>query len=122
MRNHGSLGLKAAAISITAALALGACGGGGSSSASGFCKKLSGLSVQFAGLQDSPSASLVRKAAAAADKLPSSAPGAIKSAVKTEVTAYDEWAKSGNDSEMNSNAFSAADDQINAWTSSNCKQ
>jgi hypothetical protein len=122
---HRSSSLKVAAVSVTAALALGACGGGhgsSASSASSFCDRLSNLSVQFAGLPDSPSRALVRQAAAAADQLHGRAPGAIESALATEAHAYDEWAKTGDDTVMDSNVISEADDTIGAWESSNCKQ
>jgi hypothetical protein len=96
--------------------------GGGSDSASDFCKRLSEASVTFAGLQDNPSKALIQKAADASQKMAAAAPDAIKDAAKTEADAYGQWAKTGDASVLTTPAVSAANSQLNAWESANCKQ
>jgi hypothetical protein len=101
---------------------LAACGGGGGSSASAFCGKVATLSEKYGGLSDNPTPSLVKQAATAAQQLVGGAPSVIKTAVKTEADAYSQYAKSGDDTALTSDAFSGADDQITNWESDHCKQ
>lgn len=109
-------------IVVAAGLSLCACGHGSSASPAAFCNQIKNMSVQFAGLQDNPSPELIKKAAAAAEQLAAIAPPQVKSATKTEADAYSHWAKTGDTSLLSGPKFSAADDQLNAWVSQNCKQ
>lgn len=105
------------------AAAISACGGGGGSSAADFCSQLQTMSVKFAGLQDSPTKSLISQAASAAQGLEGRAPSAISGAVKTQANAIAAWAKTGvPPNALGTGPYAAANDQINAWTSANCKQ
>ena len=105
------------------AATISACGGGGGSSAADFCGQLQTMSVKFAGLQDNPTKSLISQAARAAQGLEGSAPSAISGAVKTQADAIVTWAKTGvPPNALGSGAYTTANDQINAWTSANCKQ
>ena len=117
LRTTTMLSILACALMLTTT----ACGGG-SDSPSDFCKKLSDASVTFAGLQDNPSKELIQKAADASKKMADVAPDAIKDAVKTQADAYGRWAKTGDASVLTTAAASAANDQLNAWESANCKQ
>jgi tRNA U38,U39,U40 pseudouridine synthase TruA len=80
------------------------------------------MSVKYAGLQDNPSHSLIVGAAGAAQQMAKAAPSAIKSAARTEAHAYNQWAANGDSSALSSDNVSAANDQLNAWESANCKQ
>jgi hypothetical protein len=105
------------------AATISACGGGGGSSAADFCGQLQTMSVKFAGLQDNPTQSLISQAARAAQGLEGSAPSAISGAVKTQADAIAAWAKSGvPPNALGTGPYVTANDQINAWTSANCKQ
>ena len=105
------------------AAAISACGGGGGSSAADFCSQLQTTSVKFAGLQDNPTKSLISQAASAAQGLEGSAPSAIRGAVKTQANAIAAWAKTGvPPNALGTGPYGTAGDQINAWTSANCKQ
>jgi hypothetical protein len=104
------------------AATISACGGGGSSAAD-FCGQLQTMSVKFAGLQDNPTQSLISQAARAAHGLEGSAPSAISGAVKTQADAIAAWAKTGvPPNALGTGPYVTANDQINAWTSANCKQ
>ena len=106
----------------SAAATISACGGGGSSAAD-FCSQLQTMSIKFAGLQDNPTKSLISQAARAAQGLEGSAPSAISGAVKTQADAIAAWAKTGGPpNALGTGSYAAANDQINAWTSANCKQ
>ena len=105
------------------AATISACGGGGGSSAADFCNQLQTMSVKFAGLQDNPTKSLISQAARAAQGLEGSAPSAISGAVKTQADAIAAWAKTGvPPNALSTDSYATANDQINAWTSANCKQ
>jgi hypothetical protein len=105
------------------AATISACGGGGGSSAADFCGQLQTMSVKFAGLQDSPTKSLISQAARAAQGLESSAPSEISGAVKTQADAIAAWAKTGvAPNALGTGSYATANDQIIAWTSANCKQ
>jgi hypothetical protein len=120
IRNWRKATLLLAAAGMAATIS--ACGGGGGSAAD-FCSKLQTMSVKFAGLQDNPTKSLVSQAASAAQGLEGSAPSAISGAVKTQANAIAAWAKTGvPPNALGSGSYSSANDQINAWTSANCKQ
>jgi hypothetical protein len=106
-----------------AAATISACGGGGGSSAADFCSQLQTMSVKFAGLQDNPTKSLISQAASAAQGLEGKAPSAISGAVKTQANAIAAWAKTGvPPNALGTGSYAAANDQINSWTSANCKQ
>lgn len=106
-----------------AAATISACGGGGGSSAADFCSQLQTMSVKFAGLQDNPAKSLISQAASAAQGLEGKAPSAISGAVKTQANAIAAWAKTGvPPNALGTGSYAAANDQINSWTSANCKQ
>lgn len=109
------------AMGCAAMLAVAACGGGGESPAD-FCTRMSHMSVQFAGLQDNPSKTLIQQAADSASQAAANAPDEIKDAVKTQADAFAQWAKTGNSAVLSTPAYTTANDQINAWTSSNCKK
>lgn len=122
----GSTSAHFAASLGVAVLFLAGCSGGGSGggggNASSFCQKLTDMSVQFAGLQNNPTQTLIQQAASAAENLVSIAPSQIETAVKTEADAYQQWAKTGDSSALQTDAFSTADSQISNWTSAYCKQ
>ncbi|HEY3955565.1 MAG TPA: hypothetical protein VGM53_19505 [Streptosporangiaceae bacterium] len=95
----------------------------GGSSAADFCSQIQTMSVKFAALQDNPTKSLVAQAASAAQGLAGSDPSAISSAVKTQANAIAAWAKTGvPPNALGTGSYGTANDQINAWTSANCKQ
>ena len=120
IRNWRKATLLLAAAGMAAAIS--ACGGGGSSAAD-FCGQIQTMSVKFAGLQDNPAKSLISQAARAAQGLESSAPSAISGAVKTQANAIAAWAKTGvPPNALSASPYATANDQINAWTSANCKQ
>jgi hypothetical protein len=104
------------------AATISACGGGGSSAAD-FCSQIQTTSVKFAALQDNPTKSLIAQAASAAQGLAGSAPSAISGAVKIQANAIAAWAKTGvPPNALGTGSYGTANDQINAWTSANCKQ
>jgi len=110
-------------IVIAAALSLSACSGRSTrSNPTAFCSAVKKNAVEFAGLEDNPTPSLVKGEAAAVQKLVGIAPKEIESAVQTEADAYSQLAKTGNSSELQGKKFAAADDQINMWITAYCKQ
>jgi hypothetical protein len=81
------------------------------------------MSVKFAGLQDNPTKSLISQAASAAQGLEGRAPSAISGGAETQANAIAAWAKTGvPPNVLGTGRYATANDQINAWTSANCKQ
>jgi hypothetical protein len=106
----------------SAPVLLGACGGGGTSSTSAFCKQGDNFSVKYAALDDNPTRDLIEHAAGELQHIAGSAPSQVKAAALTEAAAYTHWAKTGDDSVLDSDSFNAADDQLSNWSDVHCKE
>ena len=102
----------------------GGSGGGSSVSAASFCSSMDSFTAQYKGLGSSlapPSKTKLASAASQLQKLESSAPSAVKSDMGTEAGAFGQWAKNGDDTAVQSSAFSTADQKILDWHQANCK-
>ena len=100
-------------------LSLGACSSHASRAA--FCTDVDAASVQFAALQSQATPPLVQGAAKAMAHLADEAPAQIQPAVAVEATAYKEWAKTGSNTPLTQDSFTAADNQLSTWLHLNCK-
>jgi len=60
-------------------------------------------------------------AAKAMQHLADIAPSDIKAASEEEASAYQEWAKTGNNAALTQNAFTVADDQLGTWLHFYCR-
>lgn len=105
------------------------CGGGGSSaSAATFCSDLdkyrsaiSSIVQADTGGGPPPSKASISTGASDLQTMANDAPSSIKSSATTLASAFQQWAKNGDDTELRSSASGSADQKLLTWHQANCK-
>lgn len=115
---------RLAGIAMVAAISLSACQSGRSSRSNptAFCSAVKKLAVQSAGIRDDPTPSLIKAEATSLQHLEGIAPPELESAVTTEADAWNQYVKTGNQSELVGQKYAAANDQIETWLGEYCTQ